>query len=132
MKTILLAAAAALSLAAATAAHAQEGAGDPFAFRAPGLTAVTPSTYAADTRSAAYPASTGRPSQVVAAGGADLAPATGSEGVVQTANSLPRGFEAGTVTYAQAPSVRRYLAQPAAGPTRPDRTAQALGGAAHG
>lgn len=101
MKTTLRAAAAALSLLAATAAHAEsEGNGEPFPFRAPGMTAVTSPTYAADTGSAAYPDLTGRPSQVVTAGGPDVLPANGSEGAVQTANSLPRSAMEGTVAYA--------------------------------
>lgn len=50
-----------------------------------------------------------RTSSVVA--GVDLVlPANGSEGAVQTAASLPSGFSDGTVAYAQAQSVARYLA----------------------
>ncbi len=36
-------------------------------------------------------------------------PENGQNGPVQTANSLPRGFEQGTVTYAQAMSVRNWM-----------------------
>lgn len=50
-----------------------------------------------------------RTASVVA--GADLVlPASGSEGAVQTAASLPIGASDGTVAYAQAQSVARYLA----------------------
>ena len=112
MKTAL-AAMAALCLVMAAAAHAGEGNGEPFSLREPGLTTlVTARTYAADTGSDAYPDLSGRPSWVETAGGFDV-PVTGSEGVVQTANSLPRGFEEGTVAYAQAQFVRRYLVQDA-------------------
>jgi hypothetical protein len=44
-------------------------------------------------------------------------PTTGSQAPVQTANSLPPGFEDGTVPYEQAQSVERYLAQQGAGQT---------------
>jgi len=130
MKTTLIAATAALSLIAATAAHANERYNDePFPFRAPGMTTyVQPGAFAPDTGSAAYPDLAGRPSQVVTAGGPDEVPATGSEGSVETANSLPRGAMDGTVAYAQERSVQRYLAQQAAtAPTRIARTAQVPG-----
>ena len=110
MKTTL-AAVAALCLLTATAAHAGEGNGEPFPFRGPGLmTTVVPRAFAADTGSDGYPDLDGRPFWIETAGGSDV-PVTGSEGVVQTVNSLPRGFEDGTVAYAQAQSVRRYLVQ---------------------
>lgn len=124
MRTTLIAAAAALSLFAINAAHAGEGNGEPFLFRAPGLTALaTLQTLAADTGSTAYPDLAGRPSRVVTAG-AGLLPAAGSEGVVQTANALPRGAMEGTVTYTQARSVQRYLAQHEAAPVQMSRMAQ--------
>ena len=104
MKTALLAAVAALSLATATA-HAARGDSDPFPFRAPGITMVSPPAYAADTGSQAYPDLTGRPSQVVTAGEFDGMPMTGSQAGIETANSLPRGFQDGTVAYAQEQSV---------------------------
>ena len=107
MKLTILATVAALSLA--TTAHAEsEGAGDPFAFRAPGITTVNPSTYA-DTGSAAFPDLTGRISQAALAGGPNTVATAGSEGTVQTAASLPRGFSDGTVAYTQAQSVARFL-----------------------
>jgi hypothetical protein len=39
----------------------------------------------------------------------DVLPANGSNSIVQTANSLPHGFEDGTVAYAQAQSVQRWM-----------------------
>lgn len=127
MKTTLIAAAAALSLFTVDAAHAGEGNGEPFPFRAPGLMALAaPQALAADTGSAAYPDLAGRSSQVVTAG-ASLLPATGSKGIVQTANSLPRGAMVGAVAYTQARSVQRYLAQQEVALARPAWTAQAPG-----
>ena len=109
MKITLLAAAAAFSIVT-TAAHAEnEGAGDPFPFSVPGVILATPRAYA-DTGSASYPDLSRRPSQIATAGHLDVVPATGSEGAVQTANSLPRGFSNGTVAYAQARSVARFFA----------------------
>ena len=128
MKTTLFAAAAALSLVAATAVHAASGGagnGDPFPFRAPGTTVVNPPSYA-DTGSIAYPALSGRPSQVVTVGGPGAVPMTGSQAGVETANSLPRGFQEGTIAYAQEQSVQRYFAaQAAARSSRVVQTAQA-------
>ena len=128
MTTTLRAAVAALSLVAATAAHAASsgaagvGSGDPFPFHAPGITVTNPPPYA-DTGSIAYPALAGRPSQVVTVGGPDGVPLTGSQAGVETANSLPRGFQEGTVAYAQQQSVQRYLAARQGGqPTRLART----------
>lgn len=104
MKSILLAAVAAISLTAAARAES-EGAGDPFAHRAPGVTVINGQPYA-DSGSAAY-LDLHRPSMAVMAGGADTVPATGSDAGVQTANSLPRGFAAGAAAYAQNRSMRR-------------------------
>ena len=128
MKTTLLAAAAALSLATATA-HAARGDSDPFPFRAPGITVVTPQA-TADTGSQAYPDLTGRPSWVMTAGGPDAVPMTGSQAGVETANSLPRGFREDTVAYAQALSVQRYFA--AQHPTQVARTGLAPSGTPRG
>jgi len=138
MNTTLRAAVAALSLVAATAAHAASGGaggvgnGDPFPFHAPGITVTNPPSYA-DTGSQAYPDLAGRPSQVVTAGAPDGVPLTGSQAGVETANSLPRGFREGTVAYAQAQPVQRYLAaQQASQPTRLARTGLAPSGTPHG
>lgn len=46
-----------------------------------------------------------------AAGQLDAVPPTGSEGAIQTTNSLPRGFSDNTVAYAQARSVGRFFAE---------------------
>ena len=128
MKAITIAAAAALSLLAIRAVHAGEGNGEPFALRAPGVAATATPAFAADTGSAAYPDLAGRPSWAVATDSLDALPATGSEGTVQTANSLPRGAMDGTAAYAQAQSARRFLAQQPAPPSRTARTAQAWSG----
>ena len=124
MRTILLTAVAALALVAASA-QASPGDSDPFPFRAPSVTVQSPQPYA-DTGSHAYPDLAGRPSQVVTAGGFGVVPITGSQAGVNTANSLPRGFQDGTVAYAQQQSVLRYLAaQQAAQATRLARTTPA-------
>ena len=110
MKTIILAAAAALMLNTGTAL-AGEGEGEPFPFRAPGLTtSVNPAVHA-NTASEPYPDLAGYPTQIEAAINPDLVPPNSSEGIIQTAASLPRGFSDGMVAYAQVQSVRRYLAQ---------------------
>lgn len=91
----------------AGAAFAGEGNGDPFPLlQVPALVA---NPVASDAGSQAYPTFASAPLATVTAGG--TLPANGSQGPVQTANSLPSGFETGTVAYAQAQSVRRYLAQ---------------------
>ena len=106
-KIVIAATVAALSLA--TTAFAAEGAGDPFPFSA--ATAPAQVTAARDTGSAQYPAynpalSWSESAQMT------LAP-NGSEGAVQTANSLPTGAMEGTVTYMQAQSVNTWVAQQA-------------------
>lgn len=103
MKLTILAVAGALSMVAGTA-FAGEGNSEPFPYNGPSQ--VTSNLLASDTGSQAYPSFTGR-SVVVTAGG--TLPTNGSEGIVQTANSLPRGFENGTVAYAQAKSIDNYL-----------------------
>jgi hypothetical protein len=129
MKTLVFAAAAALSLVAASAQAASGvGNGDPFPFRAAAMTVVSPSSYT-DTGSVAYPNIAGRASQLVTADGSDGVPITGGQTGVETANSLPRGFREGTVTYAQEHSVQRYAAaQVAARSGRLVQTAQAPSG----
>ncbi len=125
MKLTILAVAGALSLVAGTA-FAGEGNGEPFPFQ--GTTQVVANAVASDTGSQAYPSSSGL-SIVVTAGG--TLPTNGSQGAVQTANSLPRGFENGTVAYAQAQSVNRYLVAQAAR-TQASRLAQVQGGQPRG
>ena len=96
-----------LSLSAGQAFAETEGNYEPFPFRAGDLlTAGRP--FVADTGSAAYPQPTGNTTQPSYL--AQLEPMAGSEAIVQTANSLPRGFEDGSVAYAQAKSLNRYLA----------------------
>lgn len=109
MKIPLFVVAAAFSMVTAAAHAESEGAGDPFAFSVPGVTTATARAYA-NTGSANYPDLSGRPSQVAAAGGLEAVPITGSEGVIQTAASLPRGFSSGTVASLQAQSVARSFA----------------------
>jgi hypothetical protein len=109
MKVTLLVAAAAFSMIT-VAGHAEsEGAGNPFPFSVPGVTTATARAYA-DTGSANYPDLSGRPAQVATAGDLEAQPVNGSEGVVQTAASLPRGFSNGTVSHTQAQSVARFVA----------------------
>jgi hypothetical protein len=112
MKVTLFVAAAAFSMVTAAARAESEGAGNPFPFSVPGVTTATatPRAYA-DTGSANYPDLSGRPAQVAAAGGLEAVPINGSEGVVQTAASLPRGFSNGTMAYVQAHSVARSFAE---------------------
>ena len=129
MTTTLRAAVAALSLLATASAHAEaEGNGEPFPFHVPGTTVSSPRSYAADTGSAAYPKVAGRPSWVALPGGPDGVPSTGSEGTVQTANSLPPGALGGTAAFAQGRSVQRYLAQQAIGRAQIAQPAQVPGG----
>jgi len=92
-----------ISLIAATAllafgtlpALAGEGNGAPFAFRTPGITTAV-GAQVADTGSSAYPDITGRAGSSLSVFAGSLAPDTGSEASVQTANSLPVGAEQGT------------------------------------
>ena len=137
MKTILRAAVAALSLAAATAARAQDPSLDTgsMAYPTPRSTGEfrRPAPTGIETGSAAYPDLSDRPSWVVTAGGPGGVPMTGSQAGVETANSLPRGFQDGTVAYAQARSVQRYFAaQQANLPTRVAGTALAPSGTPRG
>ena len=118
MKCIVLAAAAAFSLTAAAAHAESEGAGEPFAYHARGTTVSNPQSYT-DRGSDAYLNLRNRSAVPVMAGGG-LVAATGSEAGIQTANSLPRGFTAGTTAYAQNRPTRR-----AAQAVRPVRAALA-------
>lgn len=103
MKTSFLAASAlALMLGAA---HAGEGNGDPFPNTKAGRVVVANETLSSN-GAEAYP-SFGRVVTVLTQG--DVLPSNGSEGMVQTANSLPAGALEGTVAYAQAQSVQRWV-----------------------
>ena len=110
MKHLFIAAAVAFSLGVAPAI-AGEGNGEPFPNTVSGFTARTDAATQryADTGSAAYPSVAGRPGSNLPGLAGDLLPINGSEGAVQTANSLPARFEEGTVAYAQATSVRNWM-----------------------
>ena len=106
----------------AGAAFAGEGNGDPFPLLHAPAPVANPVT--SDAGSQAYPTFSAVPLATVTAGG--TLPTNGSQGPVQTANSLPAGFETGTAAYAQAQSVRSVLAQQAAH-GQAQRTAQLPG-----
>ncbi len=113
MKTVLFAAAAVLALSAGTA-FAGEGAGDPFPFRAPGVTTVT-------TGRAQLPGGLDDPFPFRADGTvmtqavtSRTFPTNGAEGGIDSVNSLPAGSENGTAAYAQSQRVQQYLASRAA------------------
>ena len=111
-KFTLLAAAAVFSFGAAaiTPAFAGEGPGAPVPAQSFSSTRL-PHQVARDVGQNQYPDVVGRPGANLSAalGNDQVLPAVGNEQPVQTANSLPRGFEAGTVTYAQAQSVDRWM-----------------------
>jgi hypothetical protein len=111
MTKVTLFAAALLSLgaAAATPAFAGEGNGNPFPAASFDVTRL-PHQMARDVGQNQYPDVVGRPgSNLTALANDQVLPAPGNNQPVQTANSLPRGFEQGTVTYAQAMSVRNWM-----------------------
>ncbi len=85
-------------------AHAAEGNGDPFADRTPH--SVIANQVVRDTGSESTP--TYGPGATVLTQG-DVLPTNGSNAIVQSANSLPSGFENGTVAYAEARSVQRWV-----------------------
>ncbi len=107
MKLKVVFAVAALSLSAGQAFAEGEGNGDPFPF-AVGHPATAGRAFVADTWSDAYPQPTGNTAQPSSL--ARLEPGVGNEALVQTAGSLPQGFGNGSVAYAQAQSLNRYLA----------------------
>ncbi len=111
MNTIHLVAtvAAAALVLAGVPALAQEGNGNPFPNAAPGTT-VTAGTQLASVGSEAYPDVAGRPGSDLTVVADGLLPGVGSEAPVQTAGSLPTGFEVGTPSYAYAQSVNRHFA----------------------
>ena len=63
----------------------------------------------ADTGSQAYPNVAGRAGADLPSLAGNVLPTNGSQGIVQTANSLPAHFEEGTVAYAQAKSVQNWM-----------------------
>lgn len=113
---IMLAAACLVLSVPVGGAFAGEGNGDPFPCQANTHVAKGPA-FVADTGSDAYPQSTSN--RVQPSSLAQLAPAPGSEALVQTVLSLPRGAGAragaGTVAYAHTPGLaarsenRRYM-----------------------
>lgn len=113
MKTPFIAAAL-LALSMGTA-YAGEGNGEPFPNTASSGNVVA-NQVLSDTGSETAP-HFGRGVSLLTQG--DVLPTDGTESAVQTANSLPRGFETGTVAYAQAESVQRWvLAHQAASASR--------------
>jgi hypothetical protein len=110
-KFTLLAAAALMSFGAAaiTPAFAGEGNGDPFPATSFSTTRL-PHQVARDVGQNQYPDVVGRAGSNLTTLANDQAlPAPGNNQPVQSANSLPRGFEDGTVTYAQAMSVQNWM-----------------------
>jgi len=103
MKTLILATAAVLGLAAGTASAAEATrvppqynvVGNPFPYSA-AQSRVSAAPPSFDTGSQAFPASDGQAMPVVV--GQEI-PSNSSEGVMQTANSLPQSYAAGEVTF---------------------------------
>jgi hypothetical protein len=114
VKTILVAAS--LLALLTGVARAAEGNSEPFPNHA-STGQVVANQIVSDTGSQASP-SFGP--GVIALTQGDMLPANGSNGIVQTANSLPPGFEEVTVAYTQARSVQKWMlahqGSPAAGP----------------
>ncbi len=110
MKIFFLVAIFATSLGLAPA-MAGEGNSEPFPLNAGSFTTYTSVTASQvpDTGSAAYPNFAGRPGANLPALAGDVLPSNGSEGAVQTANSLPAHFEEGTVAYAQANRIHSWM-----------------------
>lgn len=98
MRTILLAAVAVAALA--LPAVAAEGNGEPFPNYLSGSTATMTLSQHADVGSEAFPNVAGRPGSSISVASVGIVPETGSEQPIQTANSLPRGFEQGMPAYA--------------------------------
>lgn len=107
MNIRILAATAALALSI-TPAFAGEGTGEPFRNNATVFTSPAQARVA-DTGASAYPNVAGRPGANLPLLANDTLPENGSESPIQTANSLPTNFEAGTVAYAQANSIHRWF-----------------------
>ena len=99
-KMILAATALVVSISAG-GAFAGEGNGDPFPFQTKAYVTARPA-FMADTGSATYPQQTGNSVQPSSL--AQIEPAPGSEALIQTALSLPRGAGTGTVAYAHTQS----------------------------
>lgn len=109
MTHIRLVAAVAATFALGAAAHAESN--NLAAVETPPATRIVQGGgTAADRGSDAYPAFIAPRSVPIVAGTDLLLPGNGDV-PVQTAASLPRGFSVGTVAYAQARSMARYLAE---------------------
>jgi hypothetical protein len=120
------------------AAFAGEGNGDPFPFAATGpMVAAVPTSPTQETGttpmwfknppnslpdSQAAVASANRNYLYVGSTNGNVLPTNGSEGAVQTANSMPAGAEQGTAAHETAQAVARYWAQQQA--NQAARTAQ--------
>ena len=98
MKITLIAAT--LFSLAALPAFAGEGNGDPFPLRTPGVTTST-QLQTADVGSAQYPDVAGRPGSMFTELASNMMADVGNEVPVQTANSLPSGFERQMLAYAR-------------------------------
>lgn len=122
MKNVLLAAAAALMITAAGDAAVAES-NNPAAVETPQPARPVFGGSVAGGGSEAYPAFAAASSVLVTAGVEAVLPANGSEGAVQSAASLPRGFSDGTVAFTEVQSVRRYLAERDARPRLATRIA---------
>lgn len=107
-KVMFAVAVAALGLSAGQAFAESEGSGDPFQFRVVQQVVVGRS-FVADTGSAAYAQPTVNANQPSSL--ARLEPVAASEALVQTASSLPRNFENGSLADVQAQSLDHYLAR---------------------
>lgn len=110
MKTLILAAIVASSLGLAPA-MAGDSSSEPFPNNAASFTTHSALTAPriADTGSEAYPNLLGRPGSDLPELAGNVLPTNGSEGVVQTADSLPAHFEEGTVAYAQAGRIHNWM-----------------------
>ncbi len=109
MKTFIIAAVAVAALA--LPAVAAEGNGEPFPNYLSGSTTTTALSQTADVGSEAFPNVAGRPGSSISVASIGIVPETGSEQPIQTANSLPRGFEQGMPAYAHlVPAVPTRLA----------------------
>ncbi len=108
-KLSMIACVVAIGLPMGSAFAEGEGNGNPFPFSAPGITTQygkmvrrSPDQDAFQYRSPAQ--------AVTSVDMGAMAPQNGSEGSVQTANSLPRGASAGTANYAHIQSLQQYWA----------------------
>ena len=111
-KSFLVAASLTLSALALGAgpALAQEGNGNPFPLRTPGVTTIVTAQSVPEVGSASYPDVRGRPGSALFAS-AEPVVGLSNEAPVQTANSQPVGFTDGTAAYASVPGRVRFASQ---------------------